>query len=143
MKVRGWTTAAFALVAGLAVVAALMHVDSPWQERRQRVDQAREQDLQQIDAAILSYHGNHDAVPASLDELSRYTHISYPRDPETNASYRYEVVGRSSYRLCSTFYDAGTASPQDYGAAAFATHLAGDYCFALVAPPRVAPRAAG
>lgn len=142
MTMRGWMTAALMLVAGLAVLAALLHVDSPWQERRQRVDQAREQDLQQIDSAILSFHGHHDAVPASLDELSRYSHISYPHDPKTNAPYRYEAVGRSSYRLCTTFYDVGKASPQDDGAAAFATHPAGAYCFALVAPPRVVPRAA-
>jgi type II secretory pathway pseudopilin PulG len=141
MTARGWTTVAFTLVAILAIVAALIHVDSPYEERQQRIDQAREQDLQQIDGAILSFHGNHGAVPASLDELSRYSHNAYPHDPETNAPYHYVAVGRSSYRLCSTFYGAGQATAKDFGAAAFATHPAGAYCFNLVAPARVeAPR---
>jgi ABC-type Co2+ transport system permease subunit len=136
--VRLGTLALLVTAALGAGAVAMINVSSPVTARQKQADSLRETGLQSIDTSIMSYARQHKILPASLDELSRARHVKFPRDPITGKPYGYVRVNNTEYRLCTTFYRAGTAP--DSEATAFATpestfkeHPAGTYCFPLSA----------
>ncbi|HEY9580502.1 MAG TPA: hypothetical protein VIR65_11655 [Rhizorhapis sp.] len=136
MNVRIVMVGLVAAIGIAAVVAAVVLVDPPWQERQQRSDEIRQDNLQQIDEMILSYQREHKVLPESFEALSRYSHRMLPTDPETGAPYAYEVLSQSSYRLCANFRAERRAETGPLlNPSPFAFHPAGEKCFLLEVKP--------
>lgn len=95
---------AVALVAVLTVAAGFLIVGTPQAMRGMRFDADRVNALQNIQWQIGEEFRKNQTVPANLsfmtDEISG---MQEPRDPETNASYEYEKLSDTSFRLCATF----------------------------------------
>lgn len=77
---------------------------SPFEARRQRLDQQRVNDLQNLQWQIVNYWQNKERLPEELaalqDPLSGFIP---PADPETGASYEYRTTGTTSFELCAMF----------------------------------------
>ena len=124
--------AAAALVVVGAVVAGLVVLGSPREQRARRIDQRRLDDLRGIAGAVDLHWTREGRLVKSLDEVEAELPSSSDRDPETGELYSYELLGTDRYRLCATF---GRASPTEGRAPRgdFWTHAAGRHCFELEA----------
>ena len=128
------------LVVGATLVAAIAVLDSPPQQREQRLDARRVQDLQQLENAIGVYHAGHKALPADMAALRAEMpgwNLA-PGDPASGTPYGYEVLGERSYRLCAEF-TTDTAADTPHGPVVDAwKHGAGRQCFnrEVASPPR-------
>ena len=139
-KVRLIALALLLLVSLAAIIGAVRNIESPGAERKRKADLTRETALSQIDNAIVTYYRAYQKLPESLDEVSRFQHHRFPRDPESGKPYGYKRVDEKNYELCTTFRRArtmenliaeGGAYAFDYGSSPFAEHPAGEHCFAL------------
>ena len=103
-----------ALVVVVAVVAGIVVVGSPAEQRTQRLDERRVGDLASIAQAADLYWTRHAQLPTSLNELTSEPGTRLrANDPETNAPYEYPKVGRFILRsVCavSTTVAAGFGS---------------------------------
>lgn len=121
----------------VVVVAALAVLDSPAEQRHQRLDERRVEDLLSIAAAIDAYWTREGALPPALETLAGWEGIDAPRgDPETGAAYRYRITGARSYELCATFATGARDREPRYARpprTTFWRHPAGDHCFQLEA----------
>lgn len=115
-----------------ALVASVLVMESPAQQRERRLDQRRADELRALSQAMDRWAINHEALPASLSELA----ASQPgvataiKDPESGMPYGFEALGRTGYRLCATFAtstaergDSRSWVDKDW------LHPAGEYCF--------------
>ena len=88
----------------LVVCAGFMIIGTPTDMRMQRFDAQKVSDLQSLQWQIISYYQQKQQLPATLevfnDPISSYM---APLDPQTGEPYRYEVTGKTSFKLCSTF----------------------------------------
>jgi hypothetical protein len=135
--VSGAPRAAFAVGAGVvvlgAIVAGLLALGSPAEERARRLDQRRLEDLRQLATGIEVVWSTEQRLPRTLDELPKG--FATRRDPETGQSYEYSLRGETRYQLCATFDRDVTseATPPSPGAhwlyLTFWTHGAGRTCF--------------
>lgn len=139
-RVRKVSLGILAVVALAAAAASLLYIDSPGAERKRQADLARETALGQIDSSIMTYFRAYKKLPDSLDEVARFQHVRFPRDPETARPFRYERAGKKHYRLCASFRLARTAEEiiaesgpyaTTYSSTPFAEHPAGEHCFDL------------
>lgn len=135
-KVRKATLGILMLASLAAMAAALLNVPSPGAERKRQSDDARENALSQIDAAIMTYYRAYKKLPESLTKLGAAQHVRFPRDPETGKPYRYERKGARNYVLCTSFHKAKTMEEQMAASgivyavtSTFVEHPAGNYCF--------------
>ena len=128
--------AAFAAAAALAVigavVAGLIVLGSPGEQRARRLDDRRLDDLREIAGAVDLHWTRDGRLIASVEEVRAELRPSSDRDPETGEPYFYEPLGGDRYRLCATF---NRASPTEGYAPRgdFWTHGAGRHCFELEA----------
>jgi hypothetical protein len=134
--VTGAGRAAFAAAAALAVlgavVAALIVLGSPGEQRARRLDDRRLDDLREIAGAVDLHWTREGRLVASVEEVRAELRPSSDRDPETGEPYFYEPLGDHRYRLCATFNRASATEgykPRDE----FWTHDAGRHCFELEA----------
>lgn len=126
---RGAVVAAVAA----AVVAGLLVLGSPMEERARRVDARRVADLQAIKAAADLYWTRHSTLPASLRDLGAEPGVRIRTvDPEGSAAYEYEVLEGAGYELCATFEQESGAMTRDPSGALWA-HGSGRQCFRLEA----------
>lgn len=120
------------VVVGATLVAAIVVMDSPPEQREQRLDARRVQDLQQLADAIGEYHAGHKALPADLAALQAQMpgwNLA-PGDPARGVPYEYEVLGARSYRLCAEFSMDTAAADTPHGPEVDAwKHGAGRHCF--------------
>jgi hypothetical protein len=139
-RVRRVSLGILVMIALAAAVAAFLNIDSPGTERKRQADLARETALGQIDNSIMTYYRAYEKLPDSLDEVARFQHVKFPRDPETARSYRYERLGDKKYRLCASFRVVRTPEQiiaesgpysMKYSSTPFAEHPAGEHCFDL------------
>lgn len=95
--------AAVALVV-IPLVIGLIVLDSPADERRQRLDRRRVDDLRRIAAAADLYWTRRRRLPVSLADLAQEpgTDVAVT-DPGTAQPYGYHVRGTSTYELCAHF----------------------------------------
>lgn len=110
-------------------------VGSPDTRRRERLDERRVEDLQQITREVqrMVHDGKargvlKRALPQDLAAVKRqakYWKISLV-DPETGEAYRYAVKTDTTYELCATF-----ALPRDKSTEVFWNHPAGPHCFVI------------
>jgi hypothetical protein len=128
------TAAVGAAVIAAAVIAAIVVLGSPTKERQRRLDAVRVDDLAAIERLIASFASLHKTLPHDLDSLAREPGYSVSaNDPDSGASYEYEMLSIDSYRLCAIFK---TRSSNDephgaYGRSFNATwvHGVGRQCF--------------
>ena len=120
--------AAFAIVLVVGAVAGgLMILGSPGQERVNRLDERRVNDLQQIERAVNLHWTREGRLPASLDELSRDAGIRISlRDPVTMEPYAYRPLEEKKFEMCAVFE---SAEPREGSSAGFWSHGVGRQCF--------------
>lgn len=125
-----------AVVVAAAIVAGIVELGPPSEERARRLDSRRVSDLQRLSSAILYYRDQKGRLPASLDELSSLANVSVDvRDPERGESYGFRVLDDTSYQLCATFDRDSKEDQRSYGRE-FWAHAAGTHCFTQKVPPK-------
>ena len=93
-----------ALVVVVAVVAGIVVVGSPAEQRTQRLDERRIGDLASIAQAADLYWSRHAQLPTSLNELTSEPGTRLrTNDPETNAAYEYRRLDASFFEVCAQF----------------------------------------
>jgi len=90
------------VVAGV-VAAALVMLGPPSEERARQLDRRRVGDLGQLSRSVQAYVDRHRGLPPTLQALSDEPGVQLERDPETGASYDYQVLDASRYQLCAQF----------------------------------------
>lgn len=82
---------------------------SPFAERAKRFDERRVQHLQTLQSEIINFWQAKEKLPVSLDELrDDIRGFAPPKDPETDAPYRYTVEDNNKFILCATFKTSAT-----------------------------------
>ncbi len=120
--------AAFAIVLVIAGIAGgLMMLRSPAEERVNRLDRRRVEDLQQIERAVNLHWTRQGRLPATLDELSADAGIRISaNDPVTGEPYGYRPLDDAKFEVCAVFE---TAEPRELQISSFWTYGAGRQCF--------------
>lgn len=132
----GFQTAAIA-IAATAVVWGAVIVGSPAAQRARKYDERRVEDLKAIsdeirEIVLVDRWRSKDELemerdlPKTLEEAAASaTYRKLDRtDPETGEPYKYEITGKSTFRLCATF---STARNRRYDI--FWNHPEGEHCF--------------
>ena len=118
-----------------SVVAGLIVVGSPTQERKRKLDTRRVTDLQALAGALDTYWTRHGALPGDIHAVEEEVLLQPLTDPESGAAYTYRMTGEQSFELCASFHtDATDASPvRPKPTSRFGTwaHGQGVCCFAL------------
>jgi len=120
------------VIVATAVVAGLIVVGSPGNERMRRLDKRRVEDLDGIHNALNKYWAKYESLPASLERLQDSPDTTANiRDPLTSQPYAYTIVSAKTYELCAEFQrDSGDI---DSGRSDFWSHAAGRRCFRIEA----------
>jgi hypothetical protein len=126
--------AAAAVVCSIA--AGFFIMGSPAQVRLYRFDEQKIMELQNIQWQIVEYYRSKQMLPASLAALEDpISGFKAPVDPQSGASYGYEVTGDNSFWLCAEFnmvstrIDAKVARPIVIGGEENWQHGTGKECF--------------
>jgi hypothetical protein len=140
MKARAGTTVLVSVAVGavlVAVVAGLMVLPPPTQERVRRLDERRVEDLRGIARAMDVYWTRHGRLVASLEDLSGEPGVRVSRrDPGTGQEYELRLLDESTYELCASFerpttdYGEPRGRPED-PSEDFWSHGVGLRCFRL------------
>lgn len=113
------------VVAGIG--GGLLILGSPADERVNRLDRRRVQDLQQIERAVNLHWTRQGRLPVSLDELSRDAGVRISvNDPVTGEPYAYRPLDDAKFEVCAVFE---TAEQGEVAIAGFWSHGAGRQCF--------------
>jgi hypothetical protein len=120
-------------VVAAAVVAALVLLGSPQEQRARRLDERREEDLRGLASAVDLHYTRAGRLPGSLGELSPdLGPAPATRDPDTGEPYEFQPTSDDRYRLCATF--TRESSTERWGPRRdFWSHGAGRHCFELQA----------
>lgn len=134
------------------IVAGVLIVDSPKEERMYRADEKRTQDLQTLQNYILEYWKKEKKLPESIGSLgieSKDGEFDWTKDPKTKKSYAYKTPEEKTFTLCAVFeketrgkegypnmpqparvpVDFEKLEPQYYIENSDWTHNAGSVCF--------------
>lgn len=148
MKHRGLNVLAWSITLSVlaAVVAGIVSLGTPGQERLTFLDARRVDDLRTIAAGIDVYFERYDRLPGQLSELEAERDLfarpgGSPRavtlrltDPVSSEPYVYETLGERSYRLCAVF----AAPSPEWEPRSFWRHEAGSHCYELSPRPPAA-----
>jgi len=97
------------VVAVVVVVAAIVMMGSPADQRRVLIDAGRIDDLNGIESAVREHAQEHDGkLPADLVALEGPGRVLQLADRENGKPYEYAVVDPKHFRLCAHF-DTDTA----------------------------------
>jgi len=109
-----------------AVVAGVLMLPPPADERARRLDERRVQDLRAVAGAVDLYWTRHARLPPALDDLSREPGLdARSSDPDTGVRYEYRALEGGTYEVCATF----ERDSEEPGAERFWAHRAGRQCF--------------
>ena len=123
--------AATAVIA--AVVAGLIVLGSPMEERARRIDDRRVADLQGIMAATDLFWTRHSRLPASLDDLTAEPGVRISTaDPASSEIYSYQPLDSVHYEVCASFEQESGEISRDPTRDLWA-HGSGRQCFRLEA----------
>jgi hypothetical protein len=115
-----------------ALVAGMVALGSPAEQRTLKLDQRRVADLQRISAAVDLHWTRRGSLPPALDALSEdLGRLESPRDPDTGAPYEYVAADGPRYRLCATFSRESTAPLWGGRHRDFWAHGPGRHCFEI------------
>ncbi len=118
-------------IAAVAAVSVSIYLNPPSAVKAHALDQERLQGLQQIDSAIKAYYRRHQVLPDGLDAVESKNGLSARpnwNDPVTHQPYEYDVLSKTSYRLCADF-SADSESQENPYAFSFRKHHKGHDCF--------------
>ncbi len=124
----------------VVVVATLGYsiylVGTPGQQRAERLDERRVDDLRNISQNVDIYFNLNEEMPQSLQDLggSRF-HVRSIEDPDTGLIYEYRVLEGAEYELCAVFTtDSGDRRDERRSFSERVwEHSAGRNCFQLEA----------
>jgi len=139
MKLFGKLLAIAGAIAAIAAVCVSIYLNPPSAVKAHALDQKRLQSLQQIDSVIRDYYRNHQALPDRLEVvenkngLSSVTNFS---DPVTHRPYEYDVLSKTTYRLCAEFSADSEKEEEPYYGSNFREHHKGHDCFQEDANPQ-------
>ena len=118
-------------VVAAVVVSGLLVIGVPGEVRLRCLDERRVEHLQQLSQSVAVYWTVNDTLPESLSQLSDIGgFVETPRDPETGAVYRYDVISELRYELCAEFARS-TPSGVHLRAEELWSHAEGSQCFEL------------
>ena len=141
------------IIVSATIIAGFFVVGSPAQERLRKFDEARVNDLQNLQWQIVNYWQSKGELPkiiADLHDPIRGTRV--PKDPETNMDYEYAVNGAMQFSLCAIFQreDLNPLNAERFPMPTKATygdlsssdwaHQAGRACFDRTIDPELYPR---
>jgi hypothetical protein len=110
----------------VAIVAALMLIGSPAEQRLRRLDEGRVNDLRALSRAVYFQWNERQVLAASAADLVDGRSLTrLPVDRSSDEPYEYRVTGPRAFELCAVF--ARPSRPQD--AHDFWYHDAGRRCF--------------
>ena len=118
-------------IAAVIAVSVSIYLNPPSAVKAHELDRERLQSLQQIDFAIKNYYHNHQALPDRLDAVEStggFAGQSNWSDPVTNLPYEYDVLGKTTYRLCAGF-SADSEQGENRYFVGFHKHHKGHDCF--------------
>ncbi len=116
-----------------AVVAGLLILGSPQEERARRVDKRRVEDLQGIMSATDLYWTRHSRLPTSLQDLIAEPGVKISTgDPAGLETYGYQPLDSANYEVCATFERESGEISRDPAKDLWA-HGPGRQCFQLEA----------
>jgi hypothetical protein len=142
-KMFGWATGAAVVI---AIVSGFFIAGSPSEQRGVRFDEQRVSDLQSLQAEVIAYWQQHDALPADLTELNNsLSGYTVAVDPELGTHYEYHVTGELNFQLCAEFDTESTADASkrypDYAMGGVVgtnwNHGGGRVCFERTIDPAV------
>ena len=108
-----------------AVVASLMLLGSPAEQRLLRLDEQRAAELGRLSRAVLSRWDDERRLPDTAGELVDGRALTaLPTDPATHAPYEYRITGPRQFEVCASFDRPSRSEPGD-----FWFHEAGHRCF--------------
>ncbi len=88
----------------IIVAAEFVIVGTPGQQRRERLDQQRVDNLQALQNQVLNYWIQKEKIPQKAEELEdTISGFRVPRDPDTSEPYEYRPTGALSFELCAVF----------------------------------------
>ncbi|MGV8959441.1 MAG: hypothetical protein ACOH1V_03540 [Stenotrophomonas sp.] len=123
--------AAASLVTGAAIIAGILVMGSPTQQRLWRLDESRAADLETLQAATRDYWRAQGNLPHSLAVLAAQPGASLPlHDPVSGLPYGYRVIDATHFELCATFATDSAQHGGHRGTTSNAwLHPRGQHCF--------------
>ena len=91
------------VAAGAAVLAGLLVLGSPAEERSRMFDARRVEDLQALNWALRRHHQREGRLPERIEEVIPDNGPIGWRDPRTGDSYTYRLHDEATFELCATF----------------------------------------
>jgi hypothetical protein len=86
------------------IILGFVIVGTPADQRDERMDVQRLEDVQDIQNMIEAYWSEEGELPSSIVGLGESLYgVTTPVDPETGESYPYLIQGDLTYQLCATF----------------------------------------
>lgn len=144
---RRWLRILIGIIALAAIVTGFIAVGTPATQRELAFDTQRISDLSNIQSQVILYWQRNNNLPNNLFGIfGQYVNI--PVDPDTKASYVYNVKGEMNFELCATFslssdVEASQETYPDYGVVSGSTqswtHPAGYFCFERTVDPSLYP----
>ncbi|MBI3888182.1 hypothetical protein HY311_00095 [Candidatus Nomurabacteria bacterium] len=136
-----WRALAGVIVIG-SIIWAFAVLGSPRTQQLIKYDQQRVSDLQNINYQVQNYYQTKGSLPGLISDLSSSNnYYVVPVDPQTKASYEYNLIGQSAkaYSLCATFNKDSKAQNGGtiytlYDSNSTWAHPAGHYCFTETIP---------
>jgi hypothetical protein len=111
-----------------AVIAGLLVMGSPGEQRLLRLDDQRVMDLRQLSFAAENRWTEARGLPATASELVDGRYLSrLPVDPVSGEPYAYRVTGPRQFELCAEFARPSRPALEDD----FWFHEAGPACFSF------------
>ena len=101
MKIFGTV---ISLIVASVLIAGMIAVGSPIQERNARFDARRVSDLQGIEGQVIYFWQSKRILPANLEKLGHdIPNYAVPTDPVSGESYEYTIQSESAFSLCARF----------------------------------------
>jgi len=130
ISVRSAIAIGMTVVVLAAVIAGILLIGSPAQERLRRLDERRILDLRDLSYAVNVFWARNNRLPSSLDELAEQEPIAHElTDPETGTLYEYRLVSDNLYELCAVFSGESDFDRPDLPYGYLWMHGAGSECF--------------
>lgn len=131
-----WLLVVAGVVVAASVVAAVVSMGTPGQQRMVRQDDRRVRDLDRLKDQVESWAERSGSLPAEMGALARPGVRLPAQDPFTGKPYEYVARTKSTYTLCAVF-ETDTAATDDgrYGRPDW-PHPAGRHCFELKLPDK-------
>jgi hypothetical protein len=138
-----WAGVATVIIVG-SIVWGFSVLGSPRTQRLMKYDEAKINDLMNLNTAIQNYYSINNALPKVPSDLATFNYGISLVDAQNQKPYEYVVKDKTHYDICAEF---NIASPDAKSPNVYArpvgyttwTHSAGRYCFEQVINPSLYP----